>query len=591
MVKKLPAGMQMPQDFNDAVTKAKTGYEEIEKMLAAVLRGKCTQEIQDNAREKLNTLYQVMTTLRDQGQALEVYRRCNDFQKGMTSRIKMLKRDAAHIDLADELKNLEDLMENSKEVCSNGDEFGMQDLEFDRNEIEQTINEKYNAAQDDGEDSFFQEAIDNIRKGIENGRKRITKSSLGNDEKCSNLSDLFTQIDGFLTEASSAYEKDDREEAGSAISKAASLKEIAQGAAKQCGIGIEFHDGGDATNIFRKDNQMDQKVMDRINEIVSKKIDIIFDEFTKQLTTKVAQLTEKMQATVQASLDGLAALPKDNKATEDVKKAKTAVIDTINIAETAAKKLPSRVAGILSRVLERAASKNWCGKYADSITSAANAFKARSENDDVTADDITALEQAVAAAERQNNAECYTLGLSKFRDADTSAWYFGYFQKSNAFKGSADGNVEPARETLRAEALIAIERAAGVEGVDGTCALTAPAQQVPEWANCAVNVAYERGIRFNGPLNTRVTRDEVALWVDTLTKGKLPVSENAEFTNGFSDIKACQAQTSVSTMAGNKIMTGSTTDGTGKWGCGQPLLRAELAAILARLNGLLELVR
>ncbi|MEK7544599.1 MAG: hypothetical protein AAB551_00540 [Patescibacteria group bacterium] len=590
--KKLPSGIQAPQGFTDAVAKAKAGYEDIERTLAAVARGKCSQEVQDSARQKMNALLQVMTALRDQGQVLEVYGRCNDFQKGINDRIKTLNRDAKRIDFAEELSALADLTNRSKDVCKNGDEFGVQDLEFDRGEIEQAINDKYEEAQQDGESSFFQEAISGIRNGIKNGRNKITKNGLENSEKCSSLNDLFTQIDGFLTEASSAYEEDDREAAGSAISKAASLKDIAQGAAKQCGIGIEFHQDGDATNVFQSGDQVDQKVIDRINEIVSKKIEIIFDEFNKQLTTKVAQLTEKMQERVQASLDALAALPKDNKATEDVKKAKTAIIDTIGIAEIAAQKLPSRIAGVLHGVLERAASKNWCGKYADSITSATASFRTRSENNDLTADDIAALDQAVTAAERQNNAECYALGLSKFKDADTSAWYFEYFQKSNAFKGSADGSVEPGRETLRAEALIAIERAAGIEGVDGkTCTLTASAQGVPEWANCAVNVAYEKGIRFNEPLNTRVTRDEVALWVDTLTRGELPVSDDAEFTSRFSDIKSCQAQVSVSKMVGNQIMTGANADGTGKWGCRQPLVRAELAAILARLGNLLELTK
>ena len=174
---------------------------------------------------------------------------------------------------------------------------------------------------------------------------------------------------------------------------------------------------------------------------------------------------------------------------------------------------------------------------------------------------------------------------------DTAAWYFSHIQTSAFFKGNPNGTVEPGRAALRAEALIAIERAVGIKNVDGKCTLTTPEAGVPEWANCAVNEARARKINLFGRLDAPAVREEVASWIVDLAGNNFPAAGAASYIAGFSDRTACRPATTedVSTLVANGIMTGGTGTNTGTWGCAQPLDRAGLATILNRLADMLSL--
>jgi hypothetical protein len=590
VLKHLPRGEKAPAGFLESLSKAKSLYDEIEKTSAGATKEKCTDAFNQSVREKMDSLRQLMDSLRDEGQSVEVYSRCAEFGRHMNERVRMMKQDAkrARVDFTSEINAFNELISRSKEVCKSGDRFAFEDLEFERSDIESKLEDKYFEASRQAENSFVNDSVASIREGIASGRAQIAEKALEGGEKCTSLSNLFDQVDGLLKEAETTYAGGEKEQAGSILAKVESFKDVVQSAARQCGVRLHFEEGGDVEAVFY---DVEQKVIDRLTETVSRKVELLFDEFSKEITTKVAKLTEKLQAQVEASLDALQALPKNNLASDKVKEAKTAIIDTVAVISTAAQKLSAAHASRLNSALEKAASKNWCGKFADSVKTVSESLKIKAENSDINTDDIGGLEQTVTAAESQNNNECYRVGVSDFKDTDTSAWYFGYFQDSTAFKGNPDGSVEPGRQTLRAEALIAIERALGLSGVEGSCALTAPARDVPAWANCAVNVGHLNGVPFTDAFNKPVLRDEVALWIDILAKGRLPVDDSPEFLQGFRDTGVCKAGTSVSKMVGNKIMTGFSGEQAGKWGCGQPLVRAELAAILGRVSELLSLVQ
>lgn len=581
-IKFLPKGTTAPESVTKSIAQVQDITGSIDKALSGT---KCTPELAKLSQDKIEMLRNIMNDLRNESQQLAFYGRRAQFIKDVNGRITSLQNDArrmkGRIDFSSEISALNDILAKAK----GADEFTMQDLEFDRSDIEQAITDKYNSIADQGRDSFIADAISGIRDGLANARAQITDKGL-QSEQCTKTQTFFDQIDGMLTDAEEAYKNGDQANAGALLDKVTRFKDPVREAAKQCGVALRFAERQNVGEVFSNVQNFDQIKETLINEIVDRaasKFQAVLEEKFKETIASMTKLTDDLQKKIEQSVETLQSMPKIA-ARETVVESKNKILDATSSIQAAQSRLPSTVQKRLGAVLERVARNNWCGTYAESMPIRIEALRTHAVNNDLTVEDVTTVETATADAERTNAEECYQMKLSRFRDSDPSAWYFGYVQNGAFFKGNADGYVEPGRETQRQEALIAVERTLGM-AADGTCEVVNSGIRNSKWANCAVNTAIANGLTLPSDMISPVSRDEVAGWIVALAKNKLPVNGTASYGSGFRDIRSCGANTSaVDTVLANKIMTGYTGDRAGSWGCGQQLVRAELAAILNRLN-------
>lgn len=591
-IRQLPKDTEVPEKLTKLLVSAKANYTEIDKLLTGV---KCNDKLYAQAKEKFVSLDQMMNDLRTLEEGVRIYGRCAMFQRDIESRIKQLEQDARrmshanNISFTQEIADLKGLIERSKEACKAGDKFAFEDLEFERSDIEIRINNKFNKLTTVGRDNYIKETVSMIQFAINRANEEIVSKGLQKKEQCTRLQTFFEQISGAAKDAETAYDKGDTEEAGEILEKLERFEKPTKEAAKQCGIKLEFDNEGDIHDVYVG---MSDEVAERIVNLATTKIQTILDERMKVLTEKIAELTSvtsALEAKLKVSLDALNAIPKTAQR-EKIEETKTAIIGAVDTIATATG-VATNLRNELSVLIEKASNFNWCGELADTMKAETEAIIVKAKNSDITASDIATFRAALTAAEPRNNEVCYQTGASRFRDMDTASWYFSHIQASAFFKGNPDGTVEPGRAALRAEALIAIERAVGIQGVDGKCALTTPEAGVPEWANCAVNEARARKIDLFGRMDVPAMREEVASWIVAFNGDKFPATGAASYIAGYSDRTACRSVTTdeVSTVVANGIMTGGTGINAGKWGCAQPLDRAGLATILNRLADLVSL--
>lgn len=607
----LPKGMALPDDLITLIKAARAAYDAIDKLFPLGTKVICTDELGKSVQEQVTALSSLMDTLRTKAANSQSYMRCIQFQNELDERIKMLEenvksmRKSGTFSITEEFSAMKELRAKTPAICKEADQYTVQDLYDERQDIEDALNDKFNNNANTARDTFVTDTIYDIRNGIADARQQIKAKNLGAKDQCQKIETLFTQVEALMSDAKVTYDAGDQEAAGQVLDKIFRFEEPVKLSAEQCGIDLEIGDGKVNTSVYSNVGNLSNEEMDalvtRIVDKATERFAAILDEKIKQLTARLAQVkvSTKTEEQIQTSMTALQDVPKD--ARTDTEAAKNATIDTLVSFDKAKSQIKADLYARVRAALERATSLNLFGESAGAVKSQAEALKLHAENGDVTGEDVAAFEQALSGAEKQNTDECYRVGGCRFRDIDPSTWYYSYLQNSTSFKGESDsagnrtGNVGPGRSTLRAEALIAIERTAGIKGVDGECALTAGVatgvKGVPAWANCAVNEAVAQGIRFNGPLNESVTRDEVASWMVAFEKDSLPVEGSGKFTGDFRDMNSCRDSAAVSYIVANKIMTGYGGDRAGTWGCGQPLLRAELAAVLSRLEELLSLSR
>lgn len=597
-LKYLPKDAEVPANLKTALMKATVVYDTLEKSLSQLTGKTCSDEQYKSLRAQTTDLYARMDTLRTESQNIEMYQRVAMMEKDLKQRVAGLERDqkrhGSRLDLSNEIGLMKSLLAKVVEARSNIstlDRYLLEDLEFDRQDIETAISEKYDSFQDEGRTSFVSGKIASIRDGITEAKAQMISKKIDGTEQCVKVSTLFTQVEDILAQAEAAYSSGDRDEASELLQKVDRFESIVRESAKQCGITLDIRDVRDAA-VDALVQKVSDAVVSKTLAVLNEKIQKLNDQLS-ELTTASANLKKR----VEESLTALNSIPKEQR--EVTQTTKEALIDAAKVTETL-KGLTPALSARLRAAMESAAGQNFCGEIAADVQKAAESLKSKAENNDIMTDDINTFETYVASALKKNGDECYKTGAAQFKDMDMAAWYLPYFQNSTFFKGGMDtqgrptGMVEPARQTLRAEALIAIERAFGLAGVEGSCELTtegARATGVPDWARCAVNKAAENKVVFYGPMNTTVTRDEVSSWIVTFAGDRFPASGSASYTSGFGDIASCRSTDSVATLVANKIMTGFTGSGTGTWGCGKPLLRSELAAILARLVELLDLTK
>lgn len=586
-IKFLPKGTAAPETVAKGIAQVQELTGSIDKLLNGA---KCTPELSKSAQGKVETLRNTMNDLRNESQQLAFYARRAQFIKDLGDRVTSLKKDARHIgdrvDFSEEISKLNEIIAKAKDA----DEFTMQDLEFDRSDVEQAITDKYNNIASEGRDSFIGNTISSIRNGLAEARAKVVAKGLESDQ-CTKTLAFFDQIDGMLTDAEQSYKNGDQENAGALLDKVSRFKGPVTEAAKQCGVSLNIDEHQDVGAVFSGVQNFDQIKETLINEIVDRaasKFQAVLEEKFKETIANMTKLTDDLQKKIEQSVATLQSMPKIA-ARETVVESKNKILDATSDIQAIQGRLPSTVRGRLSAVLERVARNNWCGTYAESMPTRIEALKTHAENNDLTVEDVTTVETATADAEKANAEECYQTKLSRFRDTDPASWYFGYIQSGSFFKGNADGYVEPGRQTQRQEALIAVERTLGM-AADGTCQVTNTGIRNSEWANCAVNTAIGNGLALPSDMIAPVSRDEVASWIVALAKNKLPVNGTASYGSGFRDIRSCAANTAaVDTVLANKIMTGYTGERAGSWGCGEQLVRAELAAILNRLSDITSL--
>ncbi|MBI5753612.1 hypothetical protein HZA40_00520 [Candidatus Peregrinibacteria bacterium] len=610
-LKYFPKDITIPADLSSLLKSAQAAYDAIDKLFPLGTKVICTDDFYQSVQAQVTALNTLMNGLREKAGNVQAYMQCSKFQKDIDQRVKMLEQDAKRmnktkVSIDDELAAMKALSAKVPEVCKAADQFTMQDLNYERQDIEDRISEKFNQSATTARDSFVDDTVDNILFGIGDARQQIKDKNLSDKEECQKVENLFTQVESLAGSAKTAYDSGNTEDAGATLDKIFRFKEPVTIAASQCGIKLDMNEGQVSTDVYSNVNSVSDeaiksivdKAVEKFSKEITDRFTAVLDEKIKQFTARVAQIqvSEQTQNQIQTSVNALQAVPKDVRtATEE---AKNSTIDTLASIDQGKAKIKADLYARVRASLEHAATLNLFGAAADAIKAQTAALKLHADNGDVTIEDVTALEQTLAAAEKQNSEECYKTGGCRFHDTDPSSWYYGYLQNSTTFKGDSDGNgnftgnVGPGRQTLRAEALMAIERAAGIPGIEGTCELTATGVKgVPSWANCAVNSAVDHRLVFNGSLSEPASRDEVASWMVAFEKDHLPVRGAANFTNGFRDIGSCRDAGAVSYIVANKIMNGYGGDRAGTWGCGQPLLRAELAAILSRLTDLLSLTR
>ncbi len=597
-LKYLPKGTEVPEALKTALMKASVVYDELDKKVSQLSGKTCSSAEYQALRTQANDLYTRMTTLRSESQNIEMYQRVVMMEKDLKDRISGLEKDQKRRDgrmnLANEIGSMKSLLVKITEArlnISTLDRYAVEDIEFERQDIESSLADKFASFQDESRTSFVVGKITSIRDGITAARAQMMTKKIDGSEQCVKVSTLFGQVEDILAQADASYAAGDRDAASELLQKVDRFESLVRESAKQCGISFEVRGVRDAAV-----ETLAQKISDAT---VSKTLAVLNEKIQK-LSDQLSELTaasSNLKTLVEQSLTAMNAIPKNQR--EATQSAKEALIGTAKVTESL-KGLTPAVAARLRAAIEGAAGRNFCGSVAADVQKATESLKNKAENNDLLASDVNGFEEYVTSATQRNGDECYNVGASQFRDMDTAAWYFPYFQNGTFFKGGTDsqgrptGAVEPARQTLRAEALIAIERAFGITGVDGSCELTtaptsASVTGVPDWARCAVNKAIENHVTFYGPMNVVASRDEVASWIVAFGANRFPVGGATSYTREFSDIGSCRAVDSVNTLVANKIMTGFTGARVGTWGCGKPLLRSDLAAILARLAELMSL--
>ncbi len=156
-------------------------------------------------------------------------------------------------------------------------------------------------------------------------------------------------------------------------------------------------------------------------------------------------------------------------------------------------------------------------------------------------------------------------------------------------------NFEPGRNVSRAEALVAIMRTLRENGVntgetDGSSCT--PPVAVPSnlsWVNCSLTAASKLGYvpPFASNMSAPATREDIAVLMSHLMGKYFPVEGSAQTASGFTDdnTKNTDVLGSVGTMVENQIMIGRNPE---VWGFGQPITRAELAAVIERVRTVLS---
>ena len=595
-VKSLPKNMDVPESLKTALSKASAVYGELDKNVSQFTGKTCSQDQYTVLRTQATDLYARMAVLRQESQNIEMYRRVVMMEKDLKSRIAGLERDQKQqrgsFNISHEISFMKALLvkvTEARSTISTLDQYTVEDLEFERQDIESSLAEKFSSFQDESRTSFVTGKITSIRDGIAAARAQMIAKKIEGSEQCVKVSTLFTQVEDILAQADASYTAGDRDQASELLQKVDRFESLVRESSKQCGILLEIRSVNDVAT---------EALARNISDATVSKTLAVLNEKIQKLSDQLSELTaasSNLKVLVEQSLTAMNAIPKDQR--DAVQSAKEALIGTAKVTESL-KGLTPGIGSRLRAALESAAGKNFCGSVAADVQKSTESLKNKAENSDLLPADVTAFENYIASAIKRNGDECYKVGASQFRDMDTAAWYFPYFQNGTFFKGGTDsqgnptGAVEPARQTLRAEALIAIERAFGIVGVDGVCELTAEgarAMDVPPWARCAVNKAIEYNINFYGSMSAVASRDEVASWIVTFGGNRFPVEGTASATNAFSDIGSCRSAVPVNTLVANKIMTGFTGERAGTWGCGKPLLRSDLAAILARLVELMSL--
>lgn len=180
-------------------------------------------------------------------------------------------------------------------------------------------------------------------------------------------------------------------------------------------------------------------------------------------------------------------------------------------------------------------------------------------------------------------------------DDTKSHWAEAAVDRMNAkalIRGSG-GRFEPERAVTRYEAIVMIVRALGLEETAGTRTSIPPsfhdAAAVPAWARGYISVAVERGLitaeeskGFNG--GAPASRLQVAAWLARA----LDLDEEASAAGAppFSDTAAVSERYRgyITVLAERHLMAGA----QGKFRPYDPLKRAEMATLLARVDRLLD---
>lgn len=605
MLKHLPKKVEVPANMRDLISKAKSQQESLQNIQDEKT---CMEEL--NTRTNLSILENTMNELRNASMDIELYRRCSEFQQRMVDRAKMLKEEAKRLrdsntNFSEEITGLNKLAEKAKSACAAKNKENLretlEDLEFDTRDIEDQINDKYQEMSNMKRDSFVEDTIKNIYAGITMFRERIEAEDAASKPECAKIPGMLDEMENLADEASKQYKNGNIEDAAMILDKIERFKDPMQEGLSQCGLmAMSNFTAMPKAVIYTGMQGVDEAAINRIVDTVvdkfTSKFQAMLDEKIAALTAQVSKLTDALQTKLTESINALQAIPKEKR--EIVQETKSEFVETIDAVKTAAPKLTLANSTRLNAALEKAVKINWCGAYAEDLKKQAEAMQLKAKEQDITNEDIAFFESAIAAYDAKNNEECYRTGVTRFRDVAPHVWYYPYIQTGVFFKGTSDasgnltGNVEPGRSLVRAEALIAIERAINAEGIEGNCALEAKANGVPAWANCAVNYGANAGIQFTAKMDEAISRDELAKWIPILAKNNLPVMASGKYTQDFTDIGLCKDnEGAVAAMVANKIMTGVGGEGPRKWGCGQPLVRAELAAILSRLADLASIVK
>lgn len=608
MVKSIPKGASAPSGLVTLLDQAKKAYGDTDQFLANAT--KCTDDIIKQGQEKVAQVSAMMQSLRDQSQSLQTYAQFGQFTRMLTQRIASLTNDISRLakhnksaaaKLTNAKEKLVSILKRAQEAAPKGDEFTLQDLQEELGDTEFEIQDIFSSSATEGKQSYVKESIANIQFGLAKIKEQIT------DKKkdivaCQKLNDLVTQVENSVANAQAAYERGDEKVAAETLDKTERFKDIVKEGAKQCGITVALDEVSDATRVYQGISGLDESAVasaaDLIISRVTDKFQSLLDEKLAEITAKVGKIMELSSALESKIADSIAQLKSIPEAKRDqILAAKTTITETVNIVSDASATLGARNTERLKGLLTDAAQLNLCGDVATNFKAQTEAMRTKVEQKDATSDDISLYEKYLTAAKSSNGEACYKNGISRFRDAEPHAWYFGYTQDDRFFRGTMDANgnptgrVEPGRASLGAEGLIALERALGYGGVNEQCDLAGrSAISVPTWANCGFNKAIQAGVGFTRSLSEPVTRQDVARWIVALAGDKLPVAGNSTILNGFKDAEQCRgSESAVAKVLVNKIMTGGTGENAGSWGCNKPLVRAELGAILARLADLLSI--
>lgn len=352
----------------------------------------------------------------------------------------------------------------------------------------------------------------------------------------------------------------------------------------------------------------DQALNDIVDEVISKKLAPVIEQLTKQLEDRGKKIDELLvqMAQLHSALDKVSTAANDisekittsysalSKIEEkfatqkaEIQLAKDSLIPLIGEATQLMKATSCVRINDRERMIHEfgtVASVNWIGDRGDELEKRLRLFIASCKDKDVARDEVNLFIKTVAATQEQNLSESHEKGLTPFADVPTHEWYYG--SMATAFKTGFMSQGRPAENVLRQDAILMILRAVGAPDseVSGRCALKAAAvSSVSEYATCAVNAAYSRGLRLSGSMSAPVSRGEVAHYISVLAK--LPAG-SATVLENYTDASAVSAEfkTGIAAVIDAKIMVGNVLeDGKMKFAPGDPLTRAALAVVLEQL--------